>query len=209
MFSSACRARSPPRASVPSRQASRAAVCGRARAPSRSDLPGVGQRHVAGGGGGADGEQAHAVLAGQLRPGGRDHRRRRHLDVRAAPRAELQARVHQREPVDLWGHRLALEERRMTERASSCMSRWRKGSMPSITASRQRPRAHPEHRAPARLVVELLHRSPRCRGGGREAIHSGGAALGRGDAGHRSLCASATCRTRLSPSSSRSSRARR
>ena len=36
---------------------------------------------------------------------------------------------------DLWVTVSPWRSGRMTERASSCMSRWRKGSMPSITAS--------------------------------------------------------------------------
>ena len=61
--------------------------------------------------GGADREQAEAVLAGRARARRRDLRRDADLDVRPRVGRELEARVAQREPVGLRGHDLAAQQR--------------------------------------------------------------------------------------------------
>ena len=76
----------------------------------------------------------------------------------AAPRPELQARVHHGEPVGLVGDRLAAEERQDDGQRLVLHVALAQGvDAEHHRVRRQRARAHPEHRAAARLVVELLH----------------------------------------------------
>ena len=108
--------------------------------------------------GAADREHADAVLAGLQRAGRRARRGDRHLHHRLRVARQLQPRLAQVEPVGLLRHHAALHQlddhvERLVELAPLVLR-----LQPHLVGVvDQRAGPDPEHRAPARLVVELHH----------------------------------------------------
>ena len=108
--------------------------------------------------GAADRDHADAVLAGLQRAGRRARRGDRHLHHRLRVARKLQPRLAQVEPVGLLrhhaaGHQLDDHVERLVELAPLVL-----GLQPHLVGVvDQRARPDAEHRAPARLVVELHH----------------------------------------------------
>ena len=120
-------------------------------------VPVQGQGVEAGGGGGADGQQAATVAAGQLGAGGRGHRRDGHVEQRVAVGPQVQACVAQVPAVVLEGDRLFGGEQPHDD-VQALFQQWpglglRQADHDAVR--RQRARAQAEHHTAAGQVVEL------------------------------------------------------
>ena len=75
-----------------------------------ANLPGLGQGHVPGAGGGPQGEHPQAVLTRHAGAGGGDHGRHRHFQMGAGVGGELHPGFREGEPAGFPGHGLAAQQ---------------------------------------------------------------------------------------------------
>ena len=120
------------------------------------DVPMQGQGVESGRLGGADRQQSDAVLAGDLRPGGRGHRGHGHVEQRDLSRAEVEPGVAQVPAVVAEGQRLVA--RQQVHDDVDALGQQVPGLVLVETdhggVGRERPRPQAEHEATAGQVVE-------------------------------------------------------
>ena len=121
------------------------------------DGPVGGQRVEAAVGGGADREQAEAMLAGGAGAGRRHLARHRNLHAGARIGAHLQPRLVQLEPVAVVGDFLAAQQRHQhVQRLVHHVALLGDRDAHHVGVRRERAGADPKHRPPAGHVVELV-----------------------------------------------------